>query len=118
MMQDYYSVRVWQLKPGASTTELEALTASGILEMQRWIPGVKHLSLIRLTGESVIGRYLLITTFTNYEAYKHWRQVEEEGPDYWERYASVLMHWEQLSALIEEYVGEAVVDTNVEEGYK
>jgi heme-degrading monooxygenase HmoA len=113
-MGDYYSVRVWQLKPGASAAEVEALTASGILEMQRWIPGVKHLSLIRLAGEST--RYLLITTFVNAEAYKRWRQVEEEGPDYWERYASVLMHWEQLSALVEEYVGEAVVDASVEEG--
>ena|SRR5205823_3868751 len=111
-MQDYYSVRVWQLKPGASAAELEALTASGLLEMQRWIPGVKHLSLVRLTDE----RYLLITTFVNAQAYKRWRQVEEEGPDYWERYASVLMHWEQLSALIEEYVGEGVVDASIEKG--
>jgi hypothetical protein len=117
-MGDYYSVRVWQLKPGASAAELEALTASGILEMQRWIPDVKHLSLIRLSGKSGIGRYLLITTFADHEAYKRWRQVEEEGPDYWERYASVLMHWEQLSALVEDYVGEAVVDASVEEGYK
>lgn len=112
-MEDYYSVRVWQLKPGASAAEVEALAASGILEMQRWIPGVKHLSLVRLTGES--RRYLLITTFVSAEAYKRWRQVEEEGPDYWERYASVLMHWEQMSALVEEYVGEAVVDASVEE---
>jgi len=113
-MQDYYSVRVWQLKPGASAAELEALTASGILEMQRWIPGVKHLSLIRLTSEREVGRYLLITTFASHEAYKRWRQVEEEGPDYWERYASVLMHWEQLSASVEEYVGEAIVDASLE----
>ena len=115
-MQDYYSVRVWQLRPGASAAELEALTASGVLEMQRWIPGVKGLSLIRLTAESETGRYLLITTFMNYEAYRRWRQVEEEGPDYWERYASVLMHWEQLSTLVEEYVGEVIVDVSVEEG--
>src|SRR5438874_4074420 len=105
-MGDYVSVRVWQLKPGASAAELEALTGSGILEMQRWIPGVKHLSLIRWSDE----RYLLITTFADYEAYKHWRQVEEEAPDYWERYASILMHWEQLAKLIEEYHGEVVSD--------
>jgi len=117
-MGDYYLVRVWQLKPGASAAELEGLTASGILEMQRWIPGVKHLSLIRLIGESQIGCYLLVTTFANHEAYKRWRQVEEEGPDYWERYASVLMHWEELSTLVEEYAGEAVVDASVEEEYK
>ena len=107
----YYSLRIWQLKPGASAAELEALTASGILEMQRWIPGVKHLSLIRSTAE----RYILITTFANYEAYKHWRQVEEEAPDYWERYASVLIHWEQLSSLVEELTGETVVDASVED---
>src|SRR5437588_257961 len=109
-MGDYYSIRVWQLKPEASAAELEALTASGILEMQRWIPGVKHLSLIRSTGE----RYILITTFANYEAYKRWRQIEEEAPDYWERYASILMHWEQLSSLFEEHVGEAVIDTDID----
>jgi hypothetical protein len=40
--------------------------------------------------------------------------VEEEGPDYWERYASVLMYWEQLSMLVEEWVGEKVIDVEVE----
>ncbi len=109
LMKDYRSVRLWQLKLGASASELEELMASGVLEMQRWIPGVKHLSLLRLAGEPS-GRYLVITSFTSYEAYKRWRQVEEEGPDYWERYASVLMHWEQLASLVEEYHGEVIAD--------
>ncbi len=113
-MKDYRSVRLWQLKPGASASELEELMASGVLEMQRWIPGVKHLSLLRLAGEPS-GRYLVITSFTSYEAYKRWRQVEEEGPDYWERYASVLMHWEELASLVEEYHGEVVADLEIEE---
>ncbi len=110
-MNGYRSVRLWQLKPGASASELEELMTSGILEMQRWIPGVKHLSLLRLanTGDPP-GRYLVITTFTDYEAYKRWRQIEEEGPDYWERYASVLMHWEQLVTLVAEYDGEVIAD--------
>jgi hypothetical protein len=112
MRSGYCCVRLWRLKPGASAHDLEALTSSGLLEMQRWIPGVEHLSLVRLGGEPA-GRYLLITTFSDYEAYMHWRQVEEEAPDYWERYASILMHWEQLSDMIEEYDGEVVVDVQV-----
>ncbi|HEX9134967.1 MAG TPA: hypothetical protein VF844_22000 [Ktedonobacteraceae bacterium] len=108
-MSDYRSVRLWQLKSGASASELEELVTSGVLEMQRWIPGVKGLSLIRLDSEPA-GCYLLITTFTDYEAYRRWRQIEEEGPDYWERYASVLMHWEQLVTLVQEYQGEVVSD--------
>jgi len=35
----------------------------------------------------------MITNFVDREAYQRWRQIEEEGPDYWERYASILMHW-------------------------
>lgn len=112
-MENYYSVRLWQLKPGVSSGEVEALAASGLLEMQRWIPGAQHLSLVRLSGQP-LGRYLLITTFSSYEAYKHWRQIEEEAPDYWERYASILMHWQQLSSLIEEYAGEVVMDVQLE----
>ena len=108
-MNDYRSIRLWQLQPGASTSELEELVTSGVLEMQRWIPGVKGLSLIRLDGQ-YSGRYLLITTFADYKAYQRWRQIEEEGPDYWERYASVLMYWEQLVKLVEEYHGEVVSD--------
>lgn len=108
-MNAYRSVRLWKLKEGASASELEELVTSGVLEMQRWIPGVKGLSLIRLDSEPA-GRYLLVTTFTDYEAYRRWCQIEEEGPDYWERYASVLMHWEQLAELIEEYHGEVVSD--------
>ncbi len=108
-MNEYRSVSLWQLQQGASARELEELLASGVLEMQRWISGVKELSLIRLDGEST-GRYLVITTFTDYGAYRRWRQIEEEGPDYWERYASVLMHWEQQVKLVEEYHGEVVSD--------
>jgi hypothetical protein len=108
-MDEYRSIRLWQLKPGASAHELEELMTSGVLEMQRWIPGVKHLSLIRLAGE-LPGRYLVITTFTDHEAYQGWRRVEEEGPDYWERYASIVMHWEQLVDLVEEYHGEVITE--------
>ena len=108
-MNMYRSVRLWQLKSGASARELEELVTSGILEMQRWIPGAQGLSLVRLDGEP-IGRYLMITNFIDRAAYQRWRQIEEEGPDYWERYASILMHWEQLARLIEEYHGEVVND--------
>ncbi len=108
-MSMYRSVRLWQLKSGASSRELGELVNSGILEMQRWIPGTLGLSLVRLDGEP-IGRYLMITNFIDREAYQRWRQIEEEGPDYWERYASILMHWEQLARLIEEYHGEVVSD--------
>jgi hypothetical protein len=109
-MSCYCSIRIWQLKPGYTHKELEVLAATGIVEMQRWIPGVKHLSLVRL-GDEFEGRYLLTTTFTNYEAFKYWRQVEEEGADYWERYASIMMQWEQLAQAVEEYHGEIAVDT-------
>ena len=54
-MGDYHLVRVWQLKAGCTGGELEALTASGYLEMQRWIPGVKHIALIRADGDGDMG---------------------------------------------------------------
>ena len=111
-MSMYRSVRLWQLKSGASARELEELVNSGILEMQRWIPGTLGLSLVRLDGEP-IGRYLMITNFIDREAYQRWRQIEEEGPDYWERYASILVHWEQLARLIEEYHGGVVNDFTI-----
>jgi hypothetical protein len=108
-MNMYRSVRLWQLKSEASARELEELVTSGILEMQRWIPGAHGLSLVRLDGEPG-GRYLMITNFIDRESYLRWRQIEEEGPDYWERYASILMHWEQLARLVEEYHGELMSD--------
>jgi hypothetical protein len=108
-MNGYRSVRLCQLIPGASASELEELVTSGVLEMQRWIPGTKGLSLIRLHGEPA-GRYLVITTFTDHQVYHRWRQIEEEGPDYWERYASIMMHWEELATLVEEYQGKVVSD--------
>lgn len=107
-MGEYCSVRVWQLKPGASAGELETLAASGVAEMHRWIPGVKQLSLVRLASVPD-QRYLVLTTFADYQAYTAWRRIEEEGPDYWERYASVFMHWEQLARLVEEYSGDATL---------
>ena len=106
-MGEYCSVRVWHLKTGASTAELEVLAASGIAEMHRWIPGLQQLSLVRLP-QGAEARYLMISVFSSYEAYTFWRQVEEEGPDYWERYASVLMHWEQLVRLADEFHGDFI----------
>ncbi len=113
-MGDYYCTRVWQLKSGATLADVESLAASSVLEMQRWIPGVKRMQLQRLSGEPK--RYLLTMMFASLESYIYWRQVEEEAPDYWERFASVLMHWEQLCHLVEEYTGELVMDAGVEHG--
>ncbi len=110
-MGDYHLVRVWQLKEGSTGAELEELMASGYLEMQRWIPGVKHIVLVRASGDGR-GRYVLTSTFASYEAYSHWRQVEEEAADYWERYAAIIMQWEQVCSLLEEYAGEMVVDVD------
>lgn len=112
-MGEYQCVRVWQLKPGASVEEVESLASSSVLEMQRWIPGVKHLQLLRLQGERK--QYVMTITFINHESYVYWRQVEEEAPDYWERYAAVLMQWEQLCDLAAEYAGELVLNTAIDD---
>ena len=106
-MSEYCSVRVWQLKEGAVAAELEALATSGVAEMYRWIPGLKSLSLVRIAPAPET-RYLLIVTFSDYQAYITWRRIEEEGPDYWERFASVFMHWEQMARLVEDYHGDAI----------
>jgi hypothetical protein len=110
-MEEYCSVRVWQLKPGAMAADLEDLAATGIAEMHRWIPGIKQLSLVRVAhgprgSQPSLPCYVMLTRFTNYEAYRAWRRTEEEGPDYWERYASIFMHWGQIADLIEEYCGD------------
>lgn len=112
-MGQFYSIRIWELKPGQTGTDLERLTSSGYLEMQRWIPGVKHITLLRAAGAHQ-DRYMLTTTFDSYEAYVYWRQVEEEAPDYWERYAAIIMRWEQLCHLVDEYVGETVLETGID----
>lgn len=48
----------------------------------------------------------------------YWRQVEDEAGDYWERYASVAIHWEQLCDLVEEYAGELVLDARIDHGVR
>ena len=110
----YQSVRTWQLKAGSTAEELEALAASGYLEMQRWIPGVARVCLVRTNGESA-GCYVLTTTFANAAAYDHWRQVEQEAPDYWERYAAILMQWERTCRLVGEYAGETILQISLAE---
>ena len=105
-MSEYCSVRVWQLKTGASAAELEDLARSGVAEMYRWMPGIQRLSLVRLTHKPET-RYLMLVTFSDYQAYISWRRIEEEGPDYWERFAAIFMRWEQLAHLVEEYAGDS-----------
>jgi hypothetical protein len=110
-MGEYFCGRVWELRSGASRGEVEQLATSGVLEMQRWIPGVKHVSLVRLNGDLV--RYMMTLTFTDQSAYTYWKQVEEEASDYWERFASVQFHWEQLCSLVAEYAGETVMNVRL-----
>lgn len=105
-MGEYCSVRAWQLKAGASAGELEALARGGIAEMYRWVPGITRFSLVRLASEPAT-RYMTIVTFRDPQAYVSWRRIEEEGADYWERFASVFMHWEQVALLVEEYYGDS-----------
>ena len=105
-MSEYCSVRIWQLKDGASAAELETLARDGIAEMYCWIPGVERFSLMCLAAQPET-RYLTLVTFRDYSAYLSWRRVEDEGPDYWERFASVFMHWEQVARLVEEYHGDS-----------
>ncbi len=109
----YYSVRIWQLKAGQAGADLEQLAATGYTEMQRWIPGVQQVSLLRAAGNRQ-DRYVLTTTLSSYEAYRYWRQFEEEASDYWERYASIAIQWEQLCYLVDEYGGEVVLDTRID----
>jgi|SRR5947209_17925141 len=109
-MVDYYSVRIWQLKPGYTDAELESLASSGYLELQRWIPGVKRITLLRSPGAAAPNCYVLTTTFANHEAYTYWRQVEQEAADYWERYAAITMQWERMCSLVSEYAGEIALD--------
>lgn len=112
-MGDYFCTRVWQLKLGASAQEVEHFASSSVLEMLRWIPGVQKVALVQLIG-SEPRRYVMNLTFTNLTSYTYWRQVEEEAPDYWERFAAVQAQWEQLCSLQEEYVGEVVLDVGLE----
>jgi heme-degrading monooxygenase HmoA len=107
-MQDYACVRVWQLKAGASAADLEKLATSGFLEMQRWIPGVKQVALLNVNATP--GQYVMVMTFTDREAYQRWRKAEEEGADYWERYAAVASGWEEVASLVTEYSGALVMD--------
>jgi hypothetical protein len=123
-LADYFLLRVYELKPGVEARELEQLAASGLAEMQGWITGVKRFSLLRLHEEGApapaetrtvkqtanTARYLLLLHFASYEAYSRWRLVEAEGADFWERYASVMIAWEQLGQPAMELSGEAVVD--------
>jgi hypothetical protein len=123
-LADYYLLRVYELKPGVEARELEQLAASGLAEMQGWVAGVKRFSLLRLDDAGTparaetgtmeeaanTARYLLLLHFASYEAYRRWRLVEAEGADFWERYASVMIAWEQLGQPVMEFSGEAVVD--------
>lgn len=112
-MGDYVCTRVWQLRQEASYVDVEVLASSSLLEVLRWIPGIKRFSLCRLSDES--GRFLMTMSFINYQSYRYWRQVEAEAVDYWEHFAAVLAHWEQLCQLVEEYVGDVVMDVGLEE---
>ena len=112
-MGEYYCTRVWQLKLGADMQEVEHLASSSVLEMLRWIPGVRNVSLVRLIGNDPRG-YLMNLVFADVTSYTYWRQVEEEAFDYWERFASVQSQWEQLCTLVEEYAGEVVLDVGLE----
>lgn len=109
-MDNYYCIRILQLKPAASSTDLEALMRARVVEMERWIPGVQQFSLLRTnTPADEPMRYVMTLTFANFEAYAYWRQVEDEAPAYWPQLASVLLRCEQLCTLVEKYEGTMIL---------
>lgn len=112
-MSEYYSTRKWKLKEEANGRDLEDLVRSGVVEILRWVPGVKRLHFGGIEGEP--GLYSLTLIFSDQSAYQKWRQFEEEGGDYWERYASVMIHWEQMAQIEEEYSGEVIMEVALEQ---
>jgi hypothetical protein len=109
-MSGYYCVHILGLKPGASAADLEALQRTRVVEMGRWIQGVRHFSLMRTNvpmGGEV--RYIMTIIFENQEACAYWHQVEEEALAYWPQLASVLQRCEQVSMLLAEYEGTMLV---------
>jgi hypothetical protein len=110
-MGEYCCIRIWQLKHGASSTELEALIGAEMTMMQNLLPGVKRCILFRIhptTGETI--QYMLIIAFAHAEAYTYWRQVEEEAPTYWPNFASLLFRLEQTCTLLNEYIATIVLE--------
>jgi heme-degrading monooxygenase HmoA len=109
-MNNYYCIQILGLKPGASGTDLEALLRTRVVEMGRWIPGVQRFSLMRTkTPASEVVHYLMTLTFESQQAYRYWRQVEEEAHAYWPQLASILQRCEQISTLLAEYEGTMLV---------
>jgi hypothetical protein len=106
-MGSYYCIQLLQLKPNASETEFEDLIHMRIVEMERWIPGVLTFSLLRASAreDEKARHYFMTLTFTNFEAYTYWRQVEDEAVTYWPQLASTLLRCEQLATLINEFEG-------------
>jgi len=41
--------------------------------------------------------------------------AELEAPDYWERYAAILMQWEGACRLVGEYAGETILEVSLAE---
>jgi hypothetical protein len=104
-MGDYCCIRIWQLKIGASTTELEDLIRIEISTMQSLIPGVKRLSLYRIrTAQGEALQYMMVIAFVDAKTYMYWRQVEEEAPTYWPSFGMLLFRLEQTCTLLNEYV--------------
>ena len=110
-MGEYCCIRIWQLKQGASPTDLEALIGVEMTMMQSLLPGVIRCILFRIhpTSEETAD-YMLIITFTNTEAYTYWKQVEEEAPTYWPNFASLLFRLEQTCILLNEYVATLLLE--------
>lgn len=108
-MGKYYLQRIVRLNDGHSAVELEHLLQTGYLEMQRWMSGVERLTFAR-AAETNEARYVLSLTFASYEAYKQWRRVEEDGADFWERYAAIQAEWEEVCSVSSECAGDVVLE--------
>ena len=91
---EFYTMTIWEVRPGFQGRELEYLTEQGIVPQYGKVPGVKAVQLFRIDEGEDINKYIAVVIYESREAYNRWWTQDSNAIQSWQApYTAVSDRW-------------------------
>ena len=108
---EFYTMNIWEIRPGFQGRELEDLTERGIVPQYGKVPGVLAVKLFRIDEGDDTGKYMAMTVYESREAYNRWWTQEARTIQAWQDpYKTVTDRWFERAMSSRTYRATLVVD--------
>lgn len=108
---EFWTINIWEVRPGYQGRELEDLTERGIVPQYGKVPGVKSVKLFRIDEGEDAGKYMAVTVYESREAYNRWWTQDPRIIQDWQiPYNDVTNQWFNRTLKVRDHRATLVVD--------